>query len=127
MNLSQIISAARAFLPAGSPLLQNMERAQEMAGRFSASPDGVRDLMAKLGKNQDDLRRALAMLDNPMVSGMINRIAPGMVESIRSAGGQLVGGNAVPSMQPMASASPAPAPSQGADPLSALKAKLSRL
>ena len=126
MNFSQIISAARAFLPAGSPLLQNMERAQEMAGQFSASPDGVLDLMAKLGKNQDDLRRAIAMLDNPMVSGMINRIAPGMVDSIRSAGGQLVG-NAGPTMQPIASASPAPAPSQGADPLSALKAKLSRL
>lgn len=126
MNFANIVSAARAFLPAGSPLLEKMERAQEMAGQFSASPDGVRDLMAKLGKNQDDLRRAIAMLDNPMVSGMINRIAPGMVDSIRSAGVQLVG-NAGPTMQPMASASPAPAPSQGADPLSALKAKLSRL
>lgn len=122
MNFANIVSAARAFLPAGSPLLEKMERAQEMAGQFSASPDGVRDLMNRLGKNQDDLRRAIAMLDNPMVAGMVNRIAPGMVDNLRAAGNQLVGNADV--NQPMASASPA---SAHADPLAALKAKLSRL
>ena len=120
MNISQIITAARAFLPAGSPLIEKMERAQELAGGFSASPDGVRAMMARLGKSQQDLQQALAMLDNPMVSGMLNRIAPGMADTLRSTGAQLMG-------QGSPSTGQHSLPAGQGDALAGLRAKIAKL
>lgn len=117
MTISQIISAARAILPAGSPLIEKMERAKDLAGGFSSTPDGVKDMMRKFGKTSDDLRQALSMLDNPMVGGMLNRIAPGMVENLRSTGSQLLGG----------ASSESQVPARNPDALASLREKLSKL
>lgn len=116
MTIDQIISAARAFLPADSPLIEKMERAKELAGGFRSSPQGVREMMEKFGKTSEDLKKAIAMLDNPMVNGVMNRIAPGMTDMLRQAGMSLTGASRQ-----------SPENHGNGDTLAALRNKLSRL
>jgi hypothetical protein len=89
ISIAQISSLARAFLPTNSPWIQKIEQAQQLASKFSASPDGVRDLMSQLGKSQEDIRQAISMLDNPMISGFINKLSPDLTSKLRNAGLQI--------------------------------------
>lgn len=116
MDVAQIVSLAKAFLPKNSPWIAKIEQAQQMAGRFAQSPSGVQDLMRELGKNQQDIQSAIAALSSPAVSGTLKRFSPGLYESLKSAGNALAGssGNADP-------------PPHGNDSLSSLRDKISRL
>lgn len=89
ISIAQIAGMARMFLPSNSPWLARIEQAQKMAENFRQSPDGVRDLMRQLGKGREDLQKAVAMLDNSRLSGMLNRFSPGLADSLREAGRQL--------------------------------------
>jgi hypothetical protein len=124
MNIAQIASAARMLLPKGSPWLDKIDKAQQLAGQFSSSPDGVRQLMQQMGKTQADVQAAVNALNNPMVSGALNRIAPGLTDQLRAAGQQITGGGMATAGQPLSPASPAPA---SADPLSAIRDTLNKL
>ena len=116
MDVAQIVSMAKAFLPKNSPWIAKIEQAQQMAGRFAQSPSGVQDLMRELGKNQQDIQSAIAALSSPAVSGVMRRFSPGLYESLKSAGNALSSpaGNAAP-------------PPQVGDSLSSLRDKISRL
>lgn len=119
MNIDQIVSMARMMLPKNSPWLAKIDQARQMAAQFSQSPDGVRQLMQQMGKSQADVQSALSALNNPAVSGMLNRVSPGLVDQLRSAGS---------SIAQQTAPSPQPAPSSGSgDSLAALREKLSRL
>lgn len=71
--------------------------------------------MAQYGKSKQDVAKAMQMLQNPMVAGALNRIAPGMADRIRQTGESVM--NEAPS-------SPATPVSDGA---SALRDRLSKL
>lgn len=127
MNAASLINLAKALLPKNSPWLARIEQAQQMAGQFAASPDGVRQLMQQMGKNQADLKAAMDALNNPMVSGFLNRVSPGMTDQLRQAGSTLVNdapSGAASTSQPLSPASPA---SPSGDPLAALREKLKRM
>lgn len=47
--------------------------------------------MQQYGKSQDDLNKALAMLNNSAVGGVLNRIQPGIVDQLKAAGQTLSG------------------------------------
>ena len=42
--------------------------------------------MAQFGKSKQDVVKALQMLQNPMVSGTLNRFAPGIADRIKQTG-----------------------------------------
>ena len=42
--------------------------------------------MAQYGKSKQDVAKAMQMLQNPMVAGALNRVAPGMADRIRQTG-----------------------------------------
>lgn len=119
MNVAQLANAAKMFFP---KYADQIDKAQQMAGQFQASPDGVKQLMQQCGKTQEDLQKALGMLNNPMISGALNRIQPGLVAQLKQAGQQLNVGT-----PPVSSPSPAqnsPSPSSSLD---ALRARLGKL
>lgn len=119
MNIGQIAGMAKMFFP---KFAQQIEQAQQIASQFQASPDGVRQLMQKYGKNQDDLNKALAMLGNPAVGGVLNRIQPGLVDQLRAAG-QSLSGMPVQNNAPMSQQQTQPVTSS----LDSLRARLGKL
>lgn len=128
MNPASLIHMAKAILPKDSPWLARIEQAQQMAAQFSASPDGVRQLMQQMGKTQADIKAAVDTLNNPAISGVLNRVAPGLTDQLRQAGQAFLNDGAptgVPqNTQPLSPASPA---SPSGDPLAALREKLKRM
>ena len=94
MNIGQIAGMAKMFFPKYSA---QIDQAQHLAGQFQASPAGVQQLMQQYGKSQDDLNKALAMLNNSAVGGVLNRIQPGLVEQLKAAGQSLSSAPAAPS------------------------------
>lgn len=119
MNLDQIVSMARMVLPKNSPWLSKIDQARQMAAQFSQSPAGVRQLMQQMGKTQADVQSAMNALNNPAVSGLLNRMSPGLAEQLRSAGNALTQQQVAP---------PQSSPSSGSgDSLAALREKISRL
>lgn len=129
MNPASLLNMAKLILPKNSPWLARIEQAQQMAAQFAASPDGVRQLMTQMGKTQADVKAAVDALNNPAISGMLNRIAPGLPDQLRQAGQTFLNDGAptgVPqNTQPLSPASPASPPS--GDPLAALREKLKRI
>ena len=123
MNLNTLVGVAKLMLPKNSPWLSRIEQAQQMAGRFDASPAGVQALMAQLGKNQADLKDAVDALNNPAISGMLDKFSPGLTAQLRQAGSSLLGAPA-PLSQPL---SPATPETPAGDPLAALREKLKRM
>lgn len=93
MNIGQIAGMAKAFFP---KYASQIEQAQQIAGQFQASPDGVKQLMQQYGKSQEDLQKALGMLNNTAVGGLLNRIQPGLVDQLRAAGQSLSGAPSAP-------------------------------
>lgn len=67
--------------------------AQQMASQFQPSKDGVAELMRQHGKNVNDIRAALGALNNPMVSGLVNRISPNMAQQLKQAGETIINEN----------------------------------
>ena len=88
MNIGQIAGMAKMLFPKFSA---QIDQAQQLAGQFQASPAGVQQLMQQYGKSQDDLNKALAMLNNSAVGGVLNRIQPGIVDQLKAAGQTLSG------------------------------------
>lgn len=119
MNIGQIAGWAKMFFPKYSA---QIEQAQQLAGQFQASPDGVKQLMRQYGKNQDDLNKALAMLGNPAVGGILNKLQPGLVDQLREAGQTLSGAPSAPA-QSMGQ----PQSSGVTSSLDALRARLGKL
>lgn len=115
MNIGQIAGWAKMFFPKYSA---QIDQAQQIAGQFQASPDGVKRLMQQYGKNQDDLNKALSMLGNPVIGGFLNRIQPGLVDQLRAAGQTLSG---------MPSSTSVPTPQQTSGVTSSLESLRSRL
>ena len=74
---------AKALLPKDSPWLGRIDQAQQLASRLPQSRSGLEQLMAQYGKSKQDVAKAMQMIQNPMVSGALNRIAPGMADRIR--------------------------------------------
>lgn len=74
--------------------------------------------MAQYGKSKQDVAKAMQMLQNPMVSGALNSIAPGMADRIRQTGESVL--NDTPS-DPSSAATPI------SDRASALRDRLSKL
>lgn len=89
LNLSKIVDLAKVFIPENSPLRGRIEKAAELARGFSPSKDGIAQLMAQYGKNRDDLKQAVKMLDNPVVQNTLGRI-PGLEKILRNMGNSLV-------------------------------------
>lgn len=89
INLSQITNLARTFLPPNSPWLDKINQAQQLASTFSHSPQGVKDLMRQFGKSQEDINKAINMLNNPFIANIVNKISPNMVATLRDAGAQI--------------------------------------
>ena len=113
-----ILAIAKAMLPKDSPWLARLDQAQQLASQLPQSRSGLEQLMAQYGKSKQDVAKAMQMLQNPMVAGTLNRIAPGMAERIRQTGESVLN-------EPGSPASSAPSvPSDGA---SSLRDRLSRL
>ena len=119
MNLDQIVSMARMMLPKNSPWLSKIDQARQMAAQFSQSPSGVRDLMQQMGKTGADVQAAMNALNNPAISGLLNRVSPGLTDQLRSAGNSIAQ-QAAPSQSSSLS-------SGSGDSLAALREKISRL
>lgn len=79
---------AKALLPANSPWLNRIEQAANLAQGFSPSKDGIGQLMAKYGKNREDLQSAIKQLDNPIAKKFLSHI-PGLDSQIRNAANEL--------------------------------------
>lgn len=88
LSLSKIVDLAKIFIPENSPLRGRIEKAAELARGFSPSKDGIAQLMAQYGKNRDDLRQAVKMLDNPVVQNTLGRV-PGLEKILRQMGNTL--------------------------------------
>ena len=86
MDIGQIVGMAKTFFP---KYAAQLEQAQQIASQFQSSPEGVKQLMQQYGKSQEDLNKALSMLGNPVVGGILNRIQPGLVDQLRAAGQSL--------------------------------------
>ena len=121
MNLSGLVSMAKMMLPKNSPWISRIEQAQQMAAQFSQSPDGVRQLMQQMGKTQADVQAAVQALNNPAVSGMLNRVSPGLAEQLKAAGASLATGHSSPEKTPPST------DVKGDDSLARLREKLARL
>lgn len=76
-------------MPKNSPWLERIDKAQELAGQFQPSKDGVAQLMQKYGKNREDLQKAVGMLQNPLVQKTLGRV-PGLSEALAQAGQSLL-------------------------------------
>lgn len=118
MDLARIADAVKAFFPKYANMI---DQAKQMTAKFSASPDGVRQLMQQMGKNQEDLNRALGTLNNPLVAGALNRIQPGLADQLKSAG-QAMGNAGIP-----AAGAEAPAGNDNGSTLDALRRRLGKL
>lgn len=88
LNLSKIVDLAKILIPENSPLRGRIEKAAELARGFSPSKDGIAQLMAQYGKNRDDIRQAVKMLDNPVVQNTLGRV-PGLEKILRNMGNSL--------------------------------------
>ena len=42
--------------------------------------------MRQHGKGTEDIKKALAAMQNPMISGMLNRVSPNLVQQLQQAG-----------------------------------------
>lgn len=126
MNPASLIHMAKAILPKDSPWLARIEQAQQMAAQFSASPDGVRQLMQQMGKTQADVKAAVDALNNPAISGVLNRVAPGLTDQLRQAGQTFLNDGA-PAGTPQNILPPASPASSSGDPLAALREKMKRI
>lgn len=126
MNPASIIHMAKALLPKNSPWLARIEQAQQMAAQFSASPDGVRQLMAQMGKTQADVKAAVDALNNPAISGVLNRISPGLTDQLKQAGQSFLNDGA-PQGVPQNTLPPASPASPSGDPLAALRERMKRM
>lgn len=81
-----ILAMAKALLPKDSPWLGRIDQAQQLASQLPQSRSGLEQLMAQYGKSKQDVAKAMQMLQNPMVAGALNRVAPGMADRIRQTG-----------------------------------------
>lgn len=79
------VGLAKAFLPKDSPWFQRIEQAQQIAAQFPSTKGGLTDLMRQYNINQEKFQQALGALNNPMISGMLNRFQPGLTEKLRGA------------------------------------------
>lgn len=86
MNFSTI---AKALLPKNSPLLSKVDQAQQIAAQFSQSKSGVLDLIRQYNIGQERLQQAVQTLNNPLVSGLLNRFQPGLPDKLRSAASEI--------------------------------------
>lgn len=86
MNFSTI---AKALLPKNSPLLSKVDQAQQIAAQFSQSKSGVLDLIRQYNIGQERLQQAVQTLNNPLVSGLLNRVQPGLPDKLRSAASEI--------------------------------------
>lgn len=89
MNLPQIIGVIKAFLPKGSPWIERIDQAAEMAKGFSPNKDGISQLMDAYGKNKADLQKAVGMLENPVVKSALSRV-PGLGNLLKGAASDLM-------------------------------------
>lgn len=89
MNLSQLTGIIKAILPANSPWLERIDQAAKMAKSFSPNKDGIAQLMTAYGKNRDDLKKAVGMLENPSVKNALSRI-PGLNNLLNGAANELM-------------------------------------
>lgn len=80
MNL---LSIAKMLLPKNSPWLSKVDQAQQLAGRYSQDKNGVLELMRQYNIGQERLQQAVAALNNPMVSGILNKFQPGLPDRLR--------------------------------------------
>lgn len=113
-----ILAMAKALLPKDSPWLGRIDQAQQLASKLPQSRSGLEQLMAQYGKSKQDVAKAMQMLQNPMVAGALNRIAPGMADRIRQTGESVL--NEAPS-------APSSATTPVSDGASALRDRLSKL
>lgn len=79
------VGLAKAFLPKDSPWFQRIEQAQQIAAQFPSTKGGLTDLMRQYNINQEKFQQALGALNNPMISGMLNRFQPGLTDKLRGA------------------------------------------
>ena len=77
------VGLAKAFLPKDSPWFQRIEQAQQIAAQFPSTKGGLTDLMRQYNINQEKFQQALGALNNPMISGMLNRFQPGLTAKLR--------------------------------------------
>lgn len=85
-----ILGLAKSILPADSPWMQRIEQAQQMASQFQPNRRGLDQLLAQYGKSKDDIAAALPMLNNPIISGTLNKIAPGIVDRLQQTGSMVL-------------------------------------
>ena len=62
---------------------QRIEQAQQIAAQFPSTKGGLTDLMRQYNINQEKFQQALGALNNPMISGMLNRFQPGVTDKLR--------------------------------------------
>ena len=117
-----IVAMAKAFLPANSPWHERINQAQQIAGQFQPTKAGVLDLMRQHGKGTEDIKKALAAMQNPMISGMLNRVSPNLVQQLQQAGQDILNTPGVNTPAPSSPAHP-----QSTDTVQELKQRLGAL
>lgn len=79
------LALAKTFLPQDSPWLQRIEQAQQIAAQFSPTKNGLSDVIRQYNIGQERLQQAIGALNNPMISGVLNRVRPGLVDQLKGA------------------------------------------
>nr|DAE79014.1 MAG TPA: vacuolar protein sorting-associated protein [Caudoviricetes sp.] len=113
------LSLAKTFLPQNSPWLQRIEQVQQIAAQFSPTKSGLSDVMRQYNIGQERLQQAIGALNNPMISGVLNRVRPGLVDQLKGVAQEAA---ADPKVDP--------APGQGSsskDAVADLRARLEKL
>lgn len=64
--------------------MQRIEQAQQVASQFRPDKGGLQDLIRQYNIGQDRLQQAIRALNNPMVSGMLNSVQPGLTDKLRA-------------------------------------------
>ena len=125
MNISQVASIAKMVFPKWA---ERIDKAQELAGQFHPSKDGVAQLMQQYGKNRDDLNQAASMLNNPAFQNTLGKI-PGLSQLLSQGADALLNDSGVngQSATPATPAGNAATPPAGGGDAADLFARLKRL